>query len=288
MASRSFGASNYAVGGGGVLAYVGGEAVVAAFELVWVDRDGVEDGVLHEGRRYADPRLSPDGERVAVTVTQGANLDVWLLDLRRGTFQPLTNHPGEDFDPVWRPDGLALALASEIGEDRGEEGPALAWIPELGGPTEQLLFTPDRGSWDLPSSWSPDAESLVVVTRRAGRSADVELFTLSGDRELEPLVASPANEAGARISPDGVWLAYVSDESGRNEIWIRPFRGPGTGVPVSAGGGVEPVWSRDSRELFYRSGLDMMVVGLPPGPELAPSRPRRLFTGRFERNLFGS
>ena len=127
----------------------------------------------------------------------------------------------------------------------------------------------------------------MVTTSRAGRSADVELFRLSGDRELEPLVASPANEMGARISPDGVWLAYVSDESGRDEIWIRPFLGPGTGVPVSADGGVEPVWSRDSRELFYRSGFDMMAVDLPPGSELAPSRPRRLFTGRFERNLFG-
>ncbi len=100
------------------------------------------------------------------------------------------------------------------------------------------------------------------------------------------LVETPADEKGARVSPDGSRLAYTSNASGRDEVWIRPF-GPGTGVQVSTDGGFEPVWSWDSRELFYRSGLDVVAVDVAPGPELVLSRPRRLFTGRFERNLFG-
>ncbi len=177
VAAGSPGVSHYAVGGGGVLAYVAGKAIPPEFELVWVDRNGEVVGTLHEGRRYSDPRLSPDGRWVALTVTEGPNLDVWVLDLERNTLQPQTGHPGEDFGPVWSPDGSSLALTSEIGEDRGELGPALAWVPELGGATEQLVFTPERGAWEFPTSWSPDGRSIVVTTRRPGRSADIALFS---------------------------------------------------------------------------------------------------------------
>ena len=100
------------------------------------------------------------------------------------------------------------------------------------------------------------------------------------------LVETPADEEAARVAPDGGWLAYVSNVSGRNEIWIRPFQRAGTAQQVSTDGGVEPVWAWDSRELFYRSGLDMLAVEVAPGDELALSPPHRLFTGRFESNPF--
>jgi hypothetical protein len=113
------------------------------------------------------------------------------------------------------------------------------------------------------------------------------MFLVDGTGELIPLVATPAKEEGGRISPDGTWLAFVSDRSGSNEIWIQPFPDPGAAVQLSTAGGVEPAWSRDGRELFYRSGLDMMVVDVAPGATLNPSSPRRLFTGRFENTLIG-
>ena len=287
VAAGSLGVSHYAVGGGGVLAYVAGKAMSSEFELVWVDRNGEVVGTAHQGRRYSDPRLSPDGGRVALTVTEGPSLDVWMLDLERNTLEPQTRHPGEDFNALWSPDGSSLAISSEIGEDRGEPGPALAWIPELGGAMEQLVFTPEKGALEFPTSWSHDGRSIVVTTHRQGRSADIALFSLDGERKLIPLVETAAAERGARVSPDGAWLAYVSNASGRDEILIQPFPGPGTASQVSTDGGFEPVWSRDSRELFYRSGLDVMVVDVAPGPELFLSRPQRLFTGRFERALVG-
>lgn len=287
VAVGGLGVSHYAAGGRN-LAYVAGGMVATDFELVWVDRTGKVVGTLHEGLRYTmDPRISPDGGRVAITVLEGPNSDVWVLDTARNTLQPLTRHPGEDFDPVWSPDGSSLAIASEIGEDRGEDGPALAWIPELGGVTEQLVSTPESGALEFPTSWTPDGRSILITTRRAGRSADIALFSLDGDGKPVPLLDTPADEVGGRISPDGRWLVYVSDLSGRDEIWIRPFPGPGTGIQVSTDGGFEPVWSWDSREIFYRSGLEMLVVGVSPGAEPVPSPPRQLFLGRFERNLFG-
>jgi len=286
VAVGGFGVSHYAVGGGN-LAYVAGGMIATDFELVWVDRTGKVVGTLHQGPRYKDPRISPDGGRVAVTVLEGPNSDVWVLDTTRNTLQPLTRHPGEDFDPVWSPDGSSLAIASEIGEDRGEAGPALAWIPAPGGATEQLVSTPELGAWEFPTSWTPDGRSILVTTRREGRSADIALFPLDGDGKLVPLLDTPADEVGGRISPDGRWLTYVSDRSGRDEIWIRPFPGSGTSIQVSADGALEPVWSWDSREIFYRSGLEMLVVSVSPGREPVLSPPRQLFTGRFERNLFG-
>jgi serine/threonine-protein kinase len=288
VAASGLGVSHYAVGAG-TLAYVAGDMIPSDFKLVWIDRAGELVGTLHEGRRYGKPRISPDGRRVAVTVHEGPNSDVWVLDLTRNTLQPQTRHPGEDDGAVWAPDGSALALMSEVGEDRGELGPALAWIPELGGRTEQLVFTPEFGAWEFPTSWSPDGRSIIVATRRKGTSAgaDIALFPLDGTGELVSLVETPADEDGARVSPDGAWLAYVSDASGRKEIWIRPFPGPGTAVQVSTNGGIEPVWSPDARELFYRSGLDMMAVDVAPGAELVLSPPRRLFTKRFEHTLMG-
>ena len=224
---------------------------------------------------------------MALTVTEGPNLDVWVLNLERNTLEPLTRHPGEDLNAVWSPDGSSLAISSEIGEDRGELGPALAWMPELGGATEQLVFTPETGALEFPTSWSPDGRSIVVTTKRQGRSADIALFSLDGERKLIPLVETAADERGTRVSPDGAWLAYISNASAQDEILIQPFPGPGTASQVSTDGGFEPVWSRDSRELFYRSGLDVMVVDVAPGSELVLSPPRRLFTGRFERALVG-
>ena len=145
-------------------------------------------------------------------------------------------------------------------------GPEAAWIPELGGPTQQLLFTPEYGAWKFPTSWTPDGRSILVTVRREGESANIALFPLEGDREPIPLVDTSANEVGGRISPDGRWLVYVSNESGHPEIWIRPVAGPGAPVQLSSDGGTEPVWAWDSDELFYRSGLDMMVVEVSGGP----------------------
>jgi serine/threonine-protein kinase len=277
------GVSHYVVGGD-VLVYVSGDTISSARELVWVDRAGTVVSAGAEPRVYDRPRIAPDGRRVALTINEGPG-DVWMLDLDRNTLQPLTRHPGEDFGAIWSPDGRSLTFASEIGEDHGEGGPALALMRQVGGTTEQLTFTPAAGSWEFPTSWSPDGRSIVVTRRQAGR-ADIALFRLDS-ADMVPLVESAAQDFSGRVSANGRWLAYVSSESGRDEIWIRPFGLPGGATQVSMDGGVEPVWSRDARELFYRIGDDMMVVNVAPGTELQPGRPRHLFNGRFDHSLIG-
>jgi hypothetical protein len=150
-----------------------------------------------------------------------------------------------------------------------------------------LFSSPADGAWEFPTSWTPDGGSIVVTTRRLDGSVDIALLPLGGADELAPLVATSAREEAGRISPDGAWLAYTSDASGRPEVYVRRFRDQGPAVQVSTDGGSEPVWSGNSRELFYRTGWDMMVVDVASGAERTLSRPRRLFTGRFERNRFG-
>ena len=285
--SEPNGAAHYSVGGAGVLAYVAGEAATAEQELVWIGRDGEVEATLHEGRAYMSPRLSPDGTRLAVTITEATNLDVWILDLARGPLSRVTSHPGEDFGPVWSPDGSILAFASEIGEDHGESGPGLAWLRESGERPEQLLRTPGKGRHDFPTSWSPDGRWLAFVAQRPDGTDYLALLPAAEPHEPVPLLETPAVEHSPRFSPDGRWIAYVSDETGREEVYVLPFEQPGRSVQISTDGGREPVWSKDGQELFYWSGDDFMAAKLGADPDLTADRPHLLFTGRFEKSKLG-
>ena len=285
--TEGYGAAHYAVGGDGILAYVPGEAISGERELVWVSRSGEVEEVVLTGREYMTPRLSPDGSRVAMSVVEGANIDVWVLELARGAFTRRTTHPGEDFYPVWNSDGTVMAFASEIGEDQGEVGPAIASMPVSGDQAQQLFSSPEIGSWDFPGSFSPDDEWLSFTARRSGRAADAFILPMSEPRDPIELAATPANERAPMFSPNGHWVAYVSDESGRDEIYARSFPGPGPSTLISTDGGGEPMWSKDGRELFYRSGNRMMAVEVSQGSEIAPSVPLELFAGLFDRRSLG-
>jgi Tol biopolymer transport system component len=233
---------------------------------------------------YEDPRLSPDGRRLAFASFEGANSDVWVRDLARGSNARVTTHPGEDFEAVWSPNGMRLAFASEIEEDAENPGPGLAWVTDIGQRPERLLQSPGFGNWEFPTSWSPDGRWLLFARTRVGTSRDLVLLPTAGARIPTVYLETAADEGGATFSPDGRWIAYISNETGRYEVYVRPFPGPGTPVTISAGGGVEPHWSGDGRELFYRTGNRMMVVTISGG---AASAPTTLFEGRFEMNGYG-
>jgi Tol biopolymer transport system component len=237
-----------------------------------------------------DPRLSPDDRQLAFTSAIGSSLDVLLHIFSNGSLQQLTTHPGEDFDPVWSPDGKHLAIASEVAEDAQNQGPGIAALPiEANRPPDPITRTPGYGHWEMPSSWSPSG--WLAFSRNQGRSARDVWVRRMGDAEAEEqeIIGGPADEAGAVFSPDGEWIAYSSDElSGRPDIYVRPFKRAGRTHPISSDGGVEPLWSRDGRELFYRSGDRLMAVNVGLGPELQPAPPRTLFAGRFEMKGFGS
>ncbi len=284
--SHGNGAVQYAVGGNGTLAYISAPSGNAKYELTWVDRNGRPEMLFESPQPLFAPRLSPDGTQVAVTIVDGSNIDVWLFDLRRRTMtRRLTTHPGEDFGAVWHPQGKAVALASEVGENRENPGPELAWIADIaaGGPPEVLLRTPGDGNWDFPASWSRDGQRLAFVANRGEAHGDILFFPMSAGRGPLVFLESPADEYAPMLSPDGRWLAYVSDDTGRDQIYVQIVSGPGARTQISSQGGTEPIWSRDGRELFYREGNRFMATRVDgSGRTFVAEDAKLLFEGPFD------
>ena len=287
LMSATNGAAHFAVGAGGTLAYVTGDAELGDHELVWVDRQGRPETIL-DRPLFSEPRLSPDGTSLLVTSMTGANIDIWLFNFGRSTFTRLTSHPGEDLAALWSPDGRSLALASEVEEGTDNMGPSLAWMPSFNVAPEVLIQSPGLGNWEGPSSWSPDGKWLAYTSQRGAAQMDIWMLSMEGEAEPVPFLESPAKETAAMFSPDGRWIAYVSDVSGRDEVYVKSFSDPSAPVvQVSARGGFEPLWARNGRELFYREGNKLMVVAFTPGDVLQPKAPEVLFEGRYRKSLLG-
>ncbi|MEO7275742.1 MAG: protein kinase, partial [Vicinamibacterales bacterium] len=229
---------------GGVLAY-GSGPVPWGSRLVSVGRDGSNLQFLTETQLSGFPRLSPDGRRLARTVvdTVRANPDIWLDDLERGTHERLTRSASFDVSPVWSPDGREVAYRSGALNE-----PTIGFAAAEGTGVTRTLACPIAAC--EPSDWSPDGAYLVVTVR--GR--DVWKVSLQTEGTAQPLLTESFTERDARISPDGRWLAYVSDESGRPEVSVRSLNGPARRVVVSTGGGDQPVWRHDGAELFFTGG----------------------------------
>ncbi len=209
-------------------------------QLVLVDRHGRLTTVEDDPRTYHHPRFSPDGRRIALDITD-QDRDIWIVDVRDRRMTRLT--VGETAnDPFWSPDGRRLAYSAVRG---GFRGIFLRNADGSGTPDSILTDAQDRSS----GAWSPDGRTLVSSTSAAG---GLWVVPLERSRPAAPLAGSRPNEAFPALSRDGGWLAYVSDESGRQEVYVRPFAGPGGRLQVSVSGGNEPVFSRDGRELFYR------------------------------------
>jgi Tol biopolymer transport system component len=222
------------------------------------------------------PNLSPDGQRLAVVI-EGGHQDLWLIDMIRRTLSRLTFDPSEEFAPRWTPDSRRLFYA--LGEIDGRLMIALRNADGSG--SRELILEGDNIP-RIPGPISPDGQALAYIALTALDNSDIWVLPLNGDRKPIPFVKTQFNEYGPEFSPDGRFLAYVSNESGRFEIYVRPFPGPGPRRQVSAGGGTSPVWSKSSGELFYRSGDAMMAAAVIPGLEFVAAAPRKLFQGEYE------
>jgi serine/threonine-protein kinase len=273
----STGAAHFAISSTATLAYLPGVPRSPDRRLVWVDRQGEDRPATTHQRSFFHPSLSPTGKHVAVTVNDGSNLDIWVLDTDRDALTRLTFDPGEDFAPIWTPDGKMVTHASEF----EGSGPRLAQTPANGSGSSSNLSSnqPEPGSpgANEPGSWSPDGNTLVFT-----QNFTIWTLDLSGDNKARPFVKNPFLEAGTRLSPDGRWLAYHSDESGRDEVYVRSFPEPDQKLQISTKGGTWPVWARDGRELFYRSGDKMMTVTVTTQPAFSASAPSVLFQGDYE------
>ena len=265
----------------GSLLYVPGQGQVAGGGLLaWVKRDGTATPVVNEPGIYDYPRLSPDGSRVAFS-----RRDIWVLDLGRASRTRLTFDgrvgPGRTAPSgilAWAADSQRVTF-NRAGDDPAKpNGTAIAWT-KVDGSDTQLLIRSD--GLVTPSAWSSDGKTLAYQSRLQNVNRDVWVFEPRGDARERPFVESPAEERAPAFSPDGKWLAYVSNESGEDQIYVKPYPGPGERFTISNEGGTEPVWSRDGRELFYRDDEAMMAVPVAPGPSPSFGQPRLLFRGQF-------
>ena len=237
----------------GTLAYAPGSGAAIDYSLVWVDRTGAAQPLTDLRRPYEDLHLSPDGRRVALTIEEAgpySPANVWLADTGRGTLTRLT-FEGYSRDPVWTPDGSAVAFGSKRGAS--EFG---IYRQRVDGQAEaELIWASPVPIWPDPQSWSPDGRTLVFSTKAKETAEDIWTLSLEGSREAKPWLQTPVNEWAGRLSPDGRWIAYNSDESGQPEVYVRPFPGPGGKWLVSqGGGGFNAIWSRDGRRLHFRRG----------------------------------
>ena len=256
------GNAQFAISETGSLVYVPGGLQGADRTMVWVDRKGAEQPLMAPPRNYLAPRLSPDGQRVAAAIS-GANDDVWIYDIPRQALARLT-FGARSLTPVWTPDGKRIVYRSNRAGSLN-----LFWKLADGSGEEERLTTSQLNQ--TPLAVSPDGQSLIFKEGQA-----LSVLPLAGDRKSRLFFETTSNTAGAEFSPDGRWLAYASDESGRNEIYVRPFPS-GTGRwQISTEGGAQPLWSR-SGEIFYRDGDKTMAVQIATQPAVTVGKPRLLF-----------
>jgi len=243
------------------LVYVPAEAAEWDSGLAWIGENGETREIARVPGGLNRPRISPDGSQVAVAVRAGSLLDPWIYDLASGRGIRLTRG-AEAHYPVWAPDGQSLVVAMN-----GD----LYRLAANGTGSPRLLL--QRARDQFPTSWSAGgAAGDRIVFTEVGPNGTTDVLALStADGEVTPLVATDANERDASLSPGGRWLAYVSDETGRDEVYVQPFLGDGRKARVSLNGGDSPRWSADGSELFFRRGSTILVVPISDadGPGVA-------------------
>ena len=273
----------------GVLAY----RSVGATELAWFDRAGQQLGTVGPSGRYANPALSPDRRSVAVSrfdPDRGTS-DIWVIDTTRNVASRLTADPSHDDMPLWSPDGRRIVF-------RSTRAPRAAVYQKAsdGSGTERVLTDDLPGERITPMAWLPDGRAILVGIPTEGPSSTFWMVSSQSPSSRAPIFTSEATLLPiCEVSPDGRWVAYVSNESGRSEVYVQRFPEGGSKRQVSINGGVEPHWRDDGREMFYLAAdRSLMAVSIEPGADGSPGKPIPLFytrmaatpTGGYTRNQY--
>jgi eukaryotic-like serine/threonine-protein kinase len=271
---RNAGDATAAVSNTGGLVYAQG---TAPKRLVWVDRLGVTQPVAGEPREITFARLSPDDRRVALTVAAGLRTDLWMLDIASTTISRLTTN-GTVRNPVWAPDGKRVLYASTQGGRA-----AFWWQAADGSSSAGKAGDPPHNPWNI--DLAPDGRTVAYNALWDG-TFNIATLALDSTHTTTVLAGSPtATEANSRFAPDGHSVAYSSDESGRSEIFVRPFPDDGARVQVSVNGGARAVWSRDGRHIYFWQGNRMMEATVARDPSLRVLSRDSLFTGSYEQDF---
>jgi serine/threonine-protein kinase len=239
------GSMQFALSSTGTVAFIPG-SVAQSRSLVWIDRNGKEEATGAPQRPYANPRVSPDGKRVAVEVSDQEQA-IWIWDYMRGTLTRLTFGRTTDALPYWTPDGRRVLYSAVVDGNRSVLSKA------ADGTGEPERVTGGEGAW-VPRSMTPDGKLLLVQGAGTSTGQDLSVVSMDSDHRVRPLLHGMYDEVQGELSPDGRWLAYVSTESGRGEVYVRPFPDVDKGRwQVSTNGGGAPHWSRNMRELYFVS-----------------------------------
>ncbi len=253
------------VSGNGHLAFLGG-GMLSETLMRWVDRAGKESGIVAKAGSYVDPRISPDGKRIAFR-NNGGSWDIWTIDLLRNTRSRVTVDPGDEASPVWSPDGKRIAY--------GSNAPPLAlWVVSASGGEAERIWVGDEPE---PFDWSRD-DLILFEINDSKQQWGIGIFSMK-DKSVKPFVQTKFQEGGARFSPDGQWVAYVSDQSGRREVYVQALAG-GERSQISTEGGTDPRWNPDGNEIFYTTQDGrLFAVGVTFLPEFSAGIPSLLFDG---------
>jgi Tol biopolymer transport system component len=259
----------------GMLAY-SSQRQSAQSQLQWFDRTGRPLGTVGAPGGFHDIAISPDGTRVLISITdrQKNTDDIWVRQVSNGITSRLTFDPAEDINPIWSPDGQSIAWASN-----SVNGTFRTRIRLASGAGEMDSLRTGIAYHEGPVSWSRDGRSILVRALTPTTSWDIERVPLPPGQKMTPVVSTPFVDTFAEESPDGRWLAYQTNESGRNEVYVVPMSGGSGKWQVSSSGGISPHWRADGRELFYRSPGDQTIYSVPinAGASFESGTPVRLF-----------
>ena len=277
LGSGDLGLASFSVSRNGVLVYREGE--LTGTRLVWLDRAGKETPLVDAVADYRDTSFSPDGTRVAYDMSDNVNStrgDVWIRDVARGVSSRFTFDAAAEVAPIWSPDGRRIAYTSRA------KGPGDLMVKDASGTREAeplLISAPEE---KYISDWSRDGKYIVYSVRGEGHEGwDIFMLPLDGDRTPRPVVKTSFQETWATLSPDGRYIAYQSNESGRTEVYVHEFPEARNKWQVSTSGGTQAHWRRDGKELFYRAGTALMAVPVTTGETFTIGSPVKLFDTRF-------
>jgi serine/threonine-protein kinase len=288
-----FGGAQFTVSQNGVLVYLSGmDSQVAS--LVWVDRHGKTENLDLPRAIYGPFDISPDGRELAIPVFDDSAADIWIYDISRGTrtrftFPTVAGAPSLNTNPRWTPDGKHIVYSSGLQASESSDLIfRLFWKPADGSREGVPLTSDDSLQRSNAISFSPDGSVLAFYATAPDTGFD--LWTLSlkdtdpyrGVRaKPQPFLRTPFLESFPSFSPDGKWIAYMSDEAGSREIYVRPFPGPGGKIQISTGNGTRPSWHPSGREIFYQSGTQWYAASVTLSPDFKAEKPRLLFEGPF-------